>query len=196
MEGWRLCRAVSCGAEIESKVLTASFCHSFTCCTSRTEWSRVGAVSTAGRRPRWDKPLIVSPESPPRKLKSLCCCFSLQQTLTFFHWNIFDQLFSQQQNWRRSWLTKQVCGRKFVFFLVVCEGGCLTPLFLAFSSLCVIAGNSLLYQGCSGLQHVELTSIRGLKASLNGSIHQGHRPLWMSTKGRVGWTEPLLMSEM
>lgn len=32
-----------------------SFCHSFTCCTSRTDRSRVGTECAAGRRPCWDK---------------------------------------------------------------------------------------------------------------------------------------------
>lgn len=57
MQGWCL---QSCSAEIERKLLTASFCHSFTWCISRAEWSRVGTVSTAGRKPRWDKPLLFS----------------------------------------------------------------------------------------------------------------------------------------
>lgn len=57
MQGWCL---QSCSAEIERKLLTASFCHSFTWCISRAEWSRVGTVSTAGRKPHWDKPLLFS----------------------------------------------------------------------------------------------------------------------------------------
>lgn len=163
MNGWHLCRVVVWGQRGSADCLLLSWFYMLSM-YSRTELNTVGA---AGWKQRWDKPPIMFTLQP----KSLFFSFSTKLWPFFFEQFFF---FYCGITYSIGWRFKFVAGSHCWLFLHLC----LTPFFLAVTSLCLFVSNSSLLHGRRGT----VTCWTDPTDPLNGFIHWRIRPLWLSTR--------------